>query len=184
MSDMSLDTRVMSFDRVFSLLRSLVSRYSSQASTKVCLKDGRTQRAYGAMLMGIKKVGKNWHVTDIACFPTVCFEHPATYSMMFNDAKHNTIIMSQVCKGVCMRCWSASTGPRMHRIQSFVLYSIPTWNDCVEKSGHICVHGQYNFTMIQNQLRHVFYADRHITNVKTVSISHANCTSPFWTLAI
>src|SRR5712671_6349673 len=59
MSDMSLDTRVMSFDRVFSLLRSLVSRYSSQASTKVCLKDGRTQRAYGAMLMGIKKVGKN-----------------------------------------------------------------------------------------------------------------------------
>src|SRR5882672_12220350 len=54
MSDMSLDTRVMSLDHVFSLLRLLVSRYVSQASTKICLKDGRTQRAYGAMLMWIK----------------------------------------------------------------------------------------------------------------------------------
>src|SRR5882672_7569354 len=87
MSDMSLDTRAMSLDRDFSLLQSLVSRYVSQASTKVCLKDGSTQRVYGAMLMGIKKVGENCQVPDIACFPTVHFEHPATYSIMFHDNK-------------------------------------------------------------------------------------------------
>ena len=48
---MSLATLVMSLDRVLTLLRSVVFRYSSQLSNNVCLTDGWTQRLYGPMLM-------------------------------------------------------------------------------------------------------------------------------------
>src|SRR6266481_4370181 len=59
MAAMSFATRVMSLDRDLSLPRSLVSKYSSQESTRICLKDSRTQRAYGAMVMGGRQVKVN-----------------------------------------------------------------------------------------------------------------------------
>jgi hypothetical protein len=43
MSEMSLETLVISLDCVLSLLQSLLSMYSSQWSSKVCLNDGWTQ---------------------------------------------------------------------------------------------------------------------------------------------
>jgi hypothetical protein len=44
-------------------------------------------------MMWIKKVGDNCEVSDIECFPTVRFEHPATYIMMFHYTQYDIIIV-------------------------------------------------------------------------------------------
>jgi len=59
MSVISLETWVMSVDHVLSLPRLVLLSHSSQASSKICLKDAWTQRLYGPMVGGGRKVKIN-----------------------------------------------------------------------------------------------------------------------------